>query len=96
MWSHIDGTTHTGLVGHRWIFDDFTESKITYLEVSCVNEDVGWLEVSVNSVVSGQLLVSLDYLFHDDHHFSLGKTFSFPLFEIFLEITVLAVVHDNV
>jgi hypothetical protein len=39
--SHVDGTPHTCLIGHRGIFDDLAEPEVADLEVTSVDEDVG-------------------------------------------------------
>jgi len=94
--SHVDRTAHTSLIGHRGVFNNFTESKIAYFEVACVDENVCGFEISVNGAVSGQLLVTFDDLLHYNHNFCLGETLSFAFFEVLLEVTILAVLHDDV
>lgn len=50
----------------------------------------------MDSVVSGQLLIPFYDLFHNDHHFGLWQSLSLSLFEVFFQIAVLAVLHNDV
>ena len=91
---HINGTTNAGLK-HLWskIINIFSKSKVTYFISSLINENVGWLKITMNDFLSNKFSESTKNLPHYFECFFLFE--SFFLYD-FLQISIFAEFSNDI
>lgn len=93
---HVDGAAHASFVSDSGVLDYFGKTEVTNFKIAIIYENIGRLEVAVDGVVPGQLLVAPNHLLHDGENFPLGQSLPLLAFDVLLQVAVLAVLHDDV
>ena len=94
MRSHVDWTAHTRLQHLRTkVIHVLGKPKVTYLVDSLVDEDVGWLKVTMHYLLADEFGESPEDLLHDFENFVFLELFAF---HEFLEVSVFAELGDDI
>lgn len=92
--SHVDGASHTRLEHLRAeVIDVFRKSEVADFISTFIDENICWLEVSVNDLFSNEFAKSIQYL---AHNFEYVLFFELLSLHEFLQISIFAELSDDV